>query len=264
MKDSVRREFAPWLREIVALMRIDNFQEPESQDDELSRSEVHRRLEFKLGQFQWAPLWNQRGASDAKVVGCYVGREYAMGRWLWGEPSEPVLPAVMDALRDGFHHLEVEAGPGIAEEMIGMILAAREKAAADPSLIKTEALAEPYASILKKVLQRPLTEVAEFLDGFRLPVLRRAADNEIWAKAFAVSYACAVMYNDWPQIQEQKPLGKLCDYVLDRMPPRLSAGIRSSEQTLAAFQGSVRKLCNEVGLPTGEPGRPRKTSRRGV
>src|SRR5436190_14677834 len=109
-------------------MRIDHFQEPESQDDEVSRSDVHRRLEFKLGQLQWAPLWNQRAASDAKVVGCYVGREYAMGRWLWMEqPSEPMPEAAMSALRDGLHHLEVEAGPGIADEMIGMILADREK-----------------------------------------------------------------------------------------------------------------------------------------
>ena len=66
MKKSVKRELAPWIREIVALMRVDNFQEPESQDDEVCRSDVHRRLEFKLGQFQWAPLWNQRGASMQK------------------------------------------------------------------------------------------------------------------------------------------------------------------------------------------------------
>jgi integrase len=147
---------------------------------------------------------------------------------------------------------------------IDMIMAAREKAAADPSLIKMDALTEPYASILKKVLERPLIDVAEFLDGLRLPVLRRAADNDVWANAFTLSYACAVMYNDWPQIEEQKPLRKLCDYVLDRMPPRLTAGIRNSEQTLAAFRGSVRKLCNEVGLSTGQPGQPRKTGRRGV
>jgi hypothetical protein len=37
-------------------MRIDRFEEPESQDDELARSDVHRRLEFKLGQLQWAPF----------------------------------------------------------------------------------------------------------------------------------------------------------------------------------------------------------------
>jgi hypothetical protein len=258
VKKSAKRNFAPWLREIVALMRIDSFQEPESQDDEFARSDVHRRLEFKLGQLQWAPLWNQRAASDAKVVGCYVGREYAMGRWLWTEPSEPIPEAAMSALRDGLHHLEVESGPGIADEIIGMILAAREKVAADPSLINYDALTEPYATILKKVLQRPLPEVAEFLDGFRLPVLRRAADNDVWAQAFIASYVCGVLYNDWPQIQHQKPLAKLCDYVLDRIPPRLSTSIRSNDQMLAAFHESVRKLCNEVGFSTGKPGRPKE------
>lgn len=262
MKRRVDRNLAPWLREIVALMRMDGFQDPESQDDELARSDIHRRLEFKLGQFQWAPLWNQRGASDAKVVGCYVGREYAMARWLWTEPTEPMPPPVLDALRDGLHHLEVESGPGIAEEMIGMILAAREKAKADPSLIDLDALTEPYATILKKVLERPLIEVADFLDGFRLPVVRRAADNEIWARSFITSSVCAVIYNDWPQIQEQKPLATLCDYILDRIPPRLSSGIRSNEQSRAAFQESVRKLCNEVGFSTGELGRPKKTKTR--
>ena len=187
MKKSAKGNFAPWLREIVSLMRIDSFQEPESQDGELARSDVHRRLEFKLGQLHWAPLWNQRAASDAKVVGCYVGREYAMGRWLWTEPSEPIPEAAMSALREGLHHLEVESGPGIADEMIGMMLAAREKVAADPSLINYDALTEPYATILKKVLERPLVEVAEFLDGFRLPVVRRAADNDVWAQAFIAS-----------------------------------------------------------------------------
>jgi len=44
VKKSAKRNFAPWLREIVALMRIDSFQEPESQDDELARSDVHRRI----------------------------------------------------------------------------------------------------------------------------------------------------------------------------------------------------------------------------
>ena len=194
----------------------------------------------------------------AKVIGCYVGREYAMGRWLWTKPSEPIPPAVMEALRDGLHHLEVEAGPGIADEMIEMILADRQRVAADPTLVKMDALTEPYAAIIKKVLERPLVEVAEFLDGFRLPVLRRAADNDIWANSFAMSYACAVMFSDWPQIQQQRPLRRLCDYVLDRMPPRLSKAIRGSEQTRAAFQGSLRKLCNEVGFPTGKPGRPKR------
>ncbi len=258
----MNREFAPWLREIVALMRKGSLEEPESQDDELSRSEVHRRLEFKLGQFQWAPLWNQRRASDAKVVGCYVGREYAMARWLWTEPSEPIPVEAMQALRDGLHHLEVEAGPGIAEEMIEMILAERGKVQTDPSLIKFEALTEPYATILKKVLERPLSEVADFLDGFRLPVVRRAADNEVWARAFISASVCGVMFNDWPQIEEQKPLDRLCDYVLDRIAPRLSKGIRSNEEALAAFRESVRKLCNEVGFSTGKPGRPRKTKTR--
>jgi hypothetical protein len=55
----------------------------------------------------------------------------------------------------------------------------------------------------------------------------------------------------------------LCDYVLDRIAPRLSTSIRSNDQMLAAFHESVRKLCNEVGFSTGKPGRPRKTSRRG-
>jgi hypothetical protein len=264
VKKSIKRKFAPWMREIVALMRRDGFEEPESQDDELARSDVHRRLEFKLGQLQWAPLWNQRAASDAKVVGCYVGREYAMGRWLWTEPSEPIPEAAISALRDGLHHLEVESGPGIAEEMLEMIFAAREKVAADPSLIDYDALTEPYATILKKVLQRPLLEVADFLDGFRLPVLRRAADNDVWANAFITSYVCAVMYNDWPQIEQQRPLARLCDYILDRIPPRLSSGIRKNDQLLTAFRASVRSLCNEVGFSTGHPGRPKTTSRRGA
>ncbi|HMJ90397.1 MAG TPA: hypothetical protein VK530_11300 [Candidatus Acidoferrum sp.] len=143
-----------------------------------------------------------------------------------------------------------------------MILAARETAKGDPSLINIDALTEPYATILKKVLERPLTEVAEFLDGFRLPIVRRATDNEVWARAFITSSVCAVIYNDWPQIQEQKPVSKLCEYILDRIPPRLSKGIRSNEQSRAAFQESVRKLCNEVGFSTGERGRPRKTKTR--
>jgi hypothetical protein len=264
MKKSVKRDFAPWIREIVALMRRDGFEEPESQDDELARSDTHRRLDFKLGQLQWAPLWNQRAASDAKVANCYVGREYAIGRWLWAEPSEPIPKAAMSALRDGLHHLEVESGPGIAEEMLDMIFATRENVAADPSLIDYDALTEPYATILKKVLQRPLAEVADFLDGFRLPVLRRAVDNDVWANSFIASYVCAVMYNDWPQIEQQRPLAKLCDYILDRIPPRLSIGIRNNDQLLTTFRASVRSLCNEVGFSTGEPGRPKKTSRRGA
>ena len=263
MKNSCKRNFAPWLREIVALMRVDKFEEPESQDNELSRSDIHRRLEFKLHQLAWAPLWNQRSASDAKVVGCYAGREYAMERWAWGEPSEPIRESVMTALRDGLHHLEVEAGPGIAEEMIGMIMAKREEVRADLSLVNRDALTEPYAGILKKVLERPLNEVADFLDGFRLPVLRRAADNDVWGQAFIASYTCAVLYNAWPEIQQEKPLSRLADCVLDRIPPRLSKGIRANEESLAAFRDSLRKMCNEVGLSTGEPGRPRKTSRRG-
>lgn len=244
-------------------MRVDQFELPESQDDELSRADVHRRLEFKLTQLQWAPLWSQRAASDAKVVGCYVGREYAMGRWLWTEPSEPIREEAMRALRDGLHHLEVESGPGIAEEIIQMIADARNKAAADPSLINMDVLTEPYATILKKVLVRPLSEVADFLDGFRLPVIRRAADNQVWGQAFIASYVCQIIYNDWPQIKREKPLAKLCEYILERIPVRLSEGIRSNEQMLNAFHESVRKLCNEVGFSTGEAGRPRKKRREG-
>lgn len=224
----------------------------------MARSDIHRRVEFKISQLQWAPLWNQRGASDVKVVGCYVGREYAMGRWLWTEPGEPIPKEQMAALREGLHHLEVEAGPGIAKEIMEMLATAREKAIADPSLINTDVLTEPYAAILKKVLVRPLNEVADFLDGFRLPVVRRAADNDVWAQSFIASYACGVIYNDWPQIAQEKPLARLCDYILERIPPRLSTGIRSSEEKLTAFRESVRKLCNELEFSTGEPGRPRK------
>jgi hypothetical protein len=237
-------------------MRIEQFELPEAQDDESSRSDVHRRLEFKLNQLQWAPLWSQRAASDAKVVGCYVGRHYAMGRWMWTEPSEPIREEAIRALRDGLHHLEVEAGPGITEEILQMIAHGREKAAADPSLINTDILTEPYASIFKKVLVRPLNEVADFLDGFRLPVVRRAADNQAWGQAFITSYVCQVIYNDWPQITREKPLARLCDYILERIPLRLSEGIRSNEEMLAAFRESVRKLCNEVRFSTGKPGRP--------
>jgi hypothetical protein len=244
-------------------MRVDQFELPEAQDDELSRSDVHRRLEFKLRQLQWAPLWSQRAASDAKVVGCYVGREYAMARWLWTEPSEPIREEAITALRDGLHHLEVEAGPGIAEEIMQMIFDARNKAIADPSLVDTDALTEPYATIFKKVLVRPLSEVADFLDGFRLPVVRRAADNEVWGQAFIASFVCQVIYNDWPQITREKPLTRLCDYILERIPVRLSEGIRSNEEILTAFRESVRKLCNEIGFSTGKAGRPRESRHKG-
>jgi hypothetical protein len=216
-----------------------------------------------MNQLQWAPLWSQRAASDAKVVGCYVGRQYAMGRWLWTEPSEPIREEALRALREGLHHLEVESGPGITEEIIDMIADARNKAAADPSLINTDAITEPYATIFKKVLVRPLSEVADFLDGFRLPVVRRAADNQMWGQAFITSYVCDVIYNDWPQIKREKPLARLCDYILERIPVRLSEGIRRNEEMLAAFRESVRKLCNEVGFSTGEVGRPRENRRRG-
>jgi len=69
-------------------MRIDQFQDPESQDDEVARSDVHRRIEFKINQLQWAPLWSQRAASDAKVVGCYVGRQYADGPVACGQSRQ--------------------------------------------------------------------------------------------------------------------------------------------------------------------------------
>ena len=169
----------------------------------------------------------------------------------------------MRALRDGLHHLEVESGRGIAEEIIEMIADARKKAAADPSLINMDVLTEPYATIFKKVLVRPLSEVADFLDGFRFPVVRRAADNEVWGQTFITSYVCHVIYNDWPQIAQEKPLARLCEYILERIPVRLSEGIRKNDEMLTAFRESVRKLCNEVGFSTGGAGRPRKKRREG-
>jgi hypothetical protein len=69
------------------------------------------------------------------------------------------------------------------------------------------------------------------------------------------------MYNDWPQITHQKPLARLCDYILERIPVRLSEGICNDEQMLAAFRENVRKLCNEIGFSTGKAGRPRKKRR---
>jgi len=258
VKKWTQRNLAPWLREIVALMRIDSFQEPEALSDELTLPMPVYKLRFKSNQLNWAPLWNQRSASNAKVVGCLVGRQYAMARWLWGDASEPIAPELVETLREGLYQLEVEAGPGITEEIIGQIVEAREKGRADPSLIDYNVLVEPFATIVGKVLQRPLLEVSDFLEGFRLPVHRRATDNAVWAKSFLSSSIVDIMLRDWPLTGELKPLPRLCAHILERLPPRLQAGLKD-ERLKAAFKDTVRKLCNEIELPIGESGRPPKS-----
>jgi hypothetical protein len=245
-----KRKLEPWLRKIVAIIHGPRLEVPETLVDEMQKPLWARKLAFLADQLDWVPLWSRHQANNAKVVGCYVGKHYAMDAWLRDQCKEGLPDYIVQTLRDGFHQLEVEMGAGEADELIAMY----KEGISNP---QSDTVISEITEIFPLLFKQPLADVIDFLEGFALAGRKRLQDNSVWATGFTRAHIYNIMRNNVWDVERQKPLAKLCAYILQRLPPRIRM-LEKNESLLKAFQENVRETCNDIGLSTGPVGRTRK------
>jgi len=250
MKGQVRS--AEWLKQIHEwLAEINGPSDPETAADEAQKPEWAWELDRIAAESIWAALPMNRRWSEAKRTGCLVGREFVMRRWAVEQLHSGANPDFEAMMQEGAFQLEVEMGPGAADEFMNMV---RTEPFYD--LNRNVALAR----ILTLAFAASVKESADFFDGFVMAVRKRAENDDVWKSVCLRASVHSILQNNWPQIPQLRPLRVLCDFVLERLPPRLSRRIRGDEILMGNFRENLRKLCNSAGMPTGSVGRPRKNS----
>jgi len=245
------KESSKWLTQIRELLaNIDGPPDPETAADEAQKPGWAWKLDRIASESAWAALPMNRAWSEAKRTGCLVGREFVMRQWVLEQTRAGANRELEALFRDGAHQLEVEMGPGVADELLEQL---RTHEVDDSGRSR-------LACILTLAFQASVKECAEFFDGFEMPIRKRAENGEVWKSVCLRVWIHSVLQNNWPEIPQLRPLRVLCDFILDRIPPRMSRRIRNDTFPKRQFQENVRKLCNSVGLKTGTIGRPRKNS----
>ncbi|MEI9896350.1 MAG: hypothetical protein WDN28_21420 [Chthoniobacter sp.] len=241
-----------WLAQIHELLaKVDGPPDPETAADEAQKPKWAWELDRIAVESAWAALPMNRAWSEAKRTGCLVGREFVMRRWMMEQTRAGANPDLKALFRDGAHQLEVEMGPGIADEVMEQLRTLE---------VDDSGRNIRLASILTLAFQASVKECAEFFDGFVMPIRKRAENGEVWKSVCLRVWIHSVLQNNWPEVPHLRPLRVLCDFVLARIPPRMSRRIRNDDVLTGQFRENLRKLCNSVGLPTGTVGRPRKNS----
>jgi hypothetical protein len=239
-----------WQAQIEDMLEwIDGPLDPESAAEDSQKPDWVRKLDKIATENAWAALPMNRAWSKAKRLGCSVGREFVMRQWfleqLGNGSGTEVEKLILDSARD----LEVDLGPGIGEDML------KELRNCD---VEDSDRNAGFARILAVAFTAPVGEAADFFEGFTSAVRKRADDDSVWTSICLRASIYSVLQNNWHAVPEQRPLQKLCNFILRRIPARIERGIRRDEHLLNAFRENVRKACNTIGLPTGTRGRPRK------
>ena len=247
-----RQQSSGWSVQARAMLaNIDGPQDPETAAAEAEIPDWLRKLREISTETAWAALPMNRSWSEAKRLGCTVGREFVMRNWFLEQFENGPSPQIETLVRDAARDLEPDLGAGIADDMIQQLqMIPRDDKERNSAL----------ARILALAFSASVNESADFFDGFSAAVRKRADDDEVWASICLRASIYAVLENNWQVIPDQKPLPALCDFILRRIPARIERRVRRDEMVRRAFGENVRKVCNMVGLPTGKTGRPRKNS----
>jgi hypothetical protein len=251
MKKS-KKSVSSWRGQIETMLaEIDGPRDPETAADEAAKPRWVSKLESVATESAWAALPMNRAWSEAKRLGCAVGREFVTRRWLVEQFNNGASLELENTIRESARDLEADLGPDLGEEMLEQL---RANLRDDPE--RNTALAR----ILETAFLASVEGAADFFEGFASAVRKRADDDAVWAAICLRTSIYAVLQNNWQVVPDQRPLHVLCEFILLRIPTRLERGIRRDDKLLRAFHENVRKVCNTIGLPTGTRGRPRKKS----
>jgi len=246
------KKSAKWLAQIRELLaNIDGPPDPETEADEAQKPEWAWNLDRIAAESAWAALPMNRAWTEAKRTGCLVGREFVMRRWVLEQTRAGSNVDLEALIRDGAQQLEVEMGPGVADELMEQLRVGE---------VDESGRNIRLACILTIAFQASVKDCAEFFEGFMMPIRKRAENGEVWKSVCLRVWIHSVLQNNWPEVPHLRPLRALCDFILVRIPARMRRRIRNDEVLMRQFQENVRKLCNGVGLNTGAVGRPRKNS----
>ena len=233
------------------LAEVDGPHDPETIAEEQLKPPWVRKLERAFIESCWGPLPMNRAWSKAKRVGCAVGREFVMRKWVLEQFAAGLTAEFEAEIRHGLRDLEVDMGAGLADDLIESIRTER------PNDSERHAR---LAEILTVAFAAPVKESADFFDGFTLAVRKRGENNDVWKSACQRASIYTVILNHWPEIPEQRPLKRLCEFILRHMSAPMERGVRGRELLQRAFEGDVRTVCNMAGLPTGKVGRQPRTN----
>src|SRR5258708_1923767 len=80
---SARRERSEWISKVEGMLEhLDGPEEPEAGALEAQKPAWARKVAVMSQESVWGPLPMNRAWSDAKRLGCEVGREFVMRQWV--------------------------------------------------------------------------------------------------------------------------------------------------------------------------------------
>jgi hypothetical protein len=245
-----------WVRLVVALIREEDRDCPEGEMEKRERPLWVRRAERLFARQHGRGHLAKRESSLPARIGRLLGNRYGAEMRMAEECRDGVPDHISKILEDGLAALDFDLGPGAA----GAVLEEFHRLASCMGGREATLVAASFVIASSGLLG----DFCDFASAFAEVAERYRLDGEDAAEGgFQRGYILAVLMNESPEIENQRPVPVLCEFIRRRLPPRMGELIASQEHVGAAFVENVRGTCRSIGLSTGNRGRKRKSGKSG-